>query len=203
MIWVVDYQSGNVRSLAQLLDYLKTPYVLSKQMPESCNGIILPGVGNFGYCARALGQVVPFSELKELITKNNIPTLGICVGFQLLFSQSEEAPGEAGLNIFDTAVVQLIKSRIKSDSHVGWNDVHFNHIDKLNALTGRDFYFVHKFGVPAENIMLTDIGITEFCGVEFVAYLEMGNVMGCQFHPELSGEAGLSLMDHFYNKCDA
>lgn len=192
---IVDYGVGNLKSVTNAMDYLglKTCITSDPGELERADAIILPGVGAFPDAAdrlRAAGLDVLLR--KEAQRK---PILGICLGMQLLFDRGEEVRDCEGLG-FVSGCVRKIDTQLKLP-HIGWNSLTFPNPSPLFA--GLDegiyVYFVHSFcGVasdPSQVIAQTDYG------VPVVAAVNHGNVYGCQFHPEKSGEVGLQILRNF------
>jgi glutamine amidotransferase len=158
-------------------------------MIEVADGAILPGVGAF------YDAMQEISHLKEIIRSlGDKPFLGICLGLQLLFTESEEGGRNPGLNVIPGDVVRF-KGNIKVP-HMGWNRVKI--VKKTPLLDGISngsyFYFVHSyFGVPDDKFVT---GVTTY-GINFPSVIESGNVLATQFHPEKSGDNGLKLLDNF------
>lgn len=194
-IAVVDYGVGNLKSVTNAMDYLglKTCITSDPRELERASAIILPGVGAFPDAAdklrgNGLDQVLAAQAVKK-------PILGICLGMQLLFDWGEEVRVCKGLGLVD-GCVRKIKTDLKLP-HIGWNSLTYPNPSPL--FTGVEeesyVYFVHSFcGVtddPATVIAQTDYGIP------VVAAVQKGNVYGCQFHPEKSGEVGLQILRNF------
>lgn len=192
---IVDYGVGNLKSVTNAMDYLglKTCITSDPGELERADAIILPGVGAFPDAAdrlRAAGLDVLLR--KEAQRK---PILGICLGMQLLFDRGEEVRDCEGLGLV-SGCVRKIDTQLKLP-HIGWNSLTFPNPSPLFA--GLDegiyVYFVHSFcGVasdPSQVIAQTDYG------VPVVAAVNHGNVYGCQFHPEKSGEVGLQILRNF------
>jgi imidazole glycerol-phosphate synthase subunit HisH len=191
---IVDYGAGNLRSVQNTLDELGTEYVIS-QAPESTNSaqkIILPGVGHFGHMMRRLDQLGLRAPLVERIAAG-VPFLGICVGLQCLFDESEESPGTKGLSIFSGSVKRFAgDARIP---HMGWNSLSQTKSSRL--LKGLDngtyTYFAHSYYAPVIGAAAATCTYIH----PYTAVLEQGNIYAVQFHPEKSGSAGLRIMRNF------
>ena len=192
---IVDYGVGNLKSVTNAMDYLdlKTCITSDPNELERADAIILPGVGAFPDAAdrlRASGldQLLCREAQRKLI-------LGICLGMQLLFERGEEVRDCDGLGLVGGSV-RKIETDLKLP-HIGWNSLTFPNPSPLFAglEEGSYVYFVHSFcGVasdPSQIIAQTDYG------VPVVAAVNHGNVYGCQFHPEKSGEVGLQILRNF------
>ncbi len=192
---IVDYGVGNLKSVTNAMDYLdlKTCITSDPNELERADAIILPGVGAFPDAADRLRA----SGLDQLLCREaqRKPILGICLGMQLLFERGEEVRECEGLGLV-SGFVRKIETGLKLP-HIGWNSLTFPNPSPLFAglEEGSYVYFVHSFcGVasdPSQIIAQTDYG------VPVVAAVNHGNVYGCQFHPEKSGEVGLQILRNF------
>ena len=192
---IVDYGVGNLKSVTNAMDYLdlKTCITSDPNELERADAIILPGVGAFPDAADRLRA----SGLDQLLCREakRKPILGICLGMQLLFERGEEVRDCDGLGLVGGSV-RKIETDLKLP-HIGWNSLTFPNPSPLFAglEEGSYVYFVHSFcGVasdPSQIIAQTDYG------VPVVAAVNHGNVYGCQFHPEKSGEVGLQILKNF------
>jgi imidazole glycerol-phosphate synthase subunit HisH len=161
----------------------------------------MPGQGGFGDCARALSEGFASSILAHLATGR--PYLGICLGLQILFGSSEEAPGCAGLGVFEGRVARLPGGRDLTTGaplkipHVGWNVAEpIRRAERMQLLTATEyFYFVHSFAVVPQDGSI--IAATTDYGPSFVSAVAQDNIFACQFHPEKSQRAGLALLERF------
>ncbi len=199
MIAIVDYGVGNLFSLAASFRKIGAETVITsdREMIASADRVILPGVGAFGDAARKLRESGLDKVVKEEAAKGK-PLMGICLGMQLLFAYSEEFGRHEGLGLLPGRVVPM-KGVIPADykiPHIGWNRLSlkkeiplFRHIQD-----GDHVYFVHSF--YAEDCGEALAATTEY-GAELTAAVAMDNVMGCQFHPEKSGDVGLSILRGF------
>ena len=190
---VIDYGVGNLFSMKNALQRagLEAEIVKTPEGIREADGIILPGVGNFGAAAKLLS---PLAEpIKEAVI-NGTPILGSCLGMQLLFEKSEEANGE-GLGLLK-GWIREFKIDLKVP-HMGWNSAIAEHKSPLlEGLEGEPyFYFVHSFYPDPENTEDT-LAKTEY-GLKFASIIERENIYGTQFHPEKSGKAGARLLSNF------
>ncbi len=186
---------GNLGSVEKALQYVGCSTVItsSLQQLEEASGIVLPGVGAFDDCIRGLRDGGLEDPLRELIAAGK-PYLGICLGLQILFEQSEEGQ-EAGLGILGGQVVRF--SHDLKIPQIGWNQVRLNQpVPHLASISPRSwFYFVHSYYVkPADQSIVATT--TEY-GYEFCSAVHQDNVFACQFHPEKSQSAGLKLLENF------
>ena len=201
MIAIVDYGMGNLRSVTNAFRRLGGNVVITrkKNVIKESNAIVLPGVGAFGKCIENLKKFDIFDLLKELIM-NDRRYLGICLGMQVLFESSEEAPGVQGM-----CVIQGDVPRFRGDMkvpHMGWNsiDTQGRRVPVLKGINnGEFFYFVHSYYCkPAEDVTATK---TTY-GIDFASSVQRGNLFACQFHPEKSQRAGLQLVQNFIDMCE-
>ncbi|MBI2060526.1 MAG: imidazole glycerol phosphate synthase subunit HisH [Nitrospirae bacterium] len=188
MIVVIDYGMGNLRSVSKALEFLGATVRVSGKARDvdRAAAVVLPGVGHFGAAERNLAA----SGLREAVVRaiqSGKPFLGICLGLQLLFDGSDEAPRSKGLGILRGRVGELDRGgrRLKLP-HMGWNRAQFR-----NG-SGEFFYFVHSYApVPVDRDVIA--AETEY-GARFVSAIEWENVLACQFHPEKSQAAGLRFL---------
>jgi len=206
MIVIVNYGMGNLRSVQKAIERVGGQAMISA-VPEALDaarGVILPGVGAFGEAMENLRARRLIAPLWRQIEAGK-PLLGICLGMQLLFEESEEMGHHRGLGIFAGRVVRfsdrpprsLETSEVLRVPHVGWNQIRLRRASPLLAGVpdGSYVYFVHSYYVvPAdESIVLT----TTDYGVEYASTVGRENVFGVQFHPEKSQEVGLRLLKNF------
>lgn len=207
MITVIDYGAGNLRSVENALKYLGVPHQITSQAADvaAASALLLPGVGHFGQMMRSL-ELLGLTPILRKTIADGVPYLGICLGMQALYEQSEEAPSWAGLGIFE-GTIRRFPEGLKVP-HMGWNQLQFSPLSRLFAgITAEPFvYFAHSYYLPAES----DSGgattgpkaaaLADY-GRPFVAAVERKNVFGVQFHPEKSGEIGLRLLANFAQVC--
>lgn len=194
-IAIVDYGVGNLKSVTNAFAYLGETTRITKdpQELEMASAIILPGVGAFPDAAEKLRSSGLVESLLEQGKKK--PVLGICLGMQLLLERGEEVRPCRGLGVIK-GVVDRIPTSLKLP-HIGWNSLEFHHNSPLfqGLDNGASVYFVHSFSAqntdPAQVIAMTDYA------VPVTAAVQNGNFYGCQFHPEKSGETGLTILRNF------
>jgi imidazole glycerol-phosphate synthase subunit HisH len=200
MIALIDYDSGNLRSVQKALLKVGADVRVVRR-PEEIDGarsVVLPGVGAFDDCAQALRKQELLGAVKEFI-KSGRPFLGICVGYQILFERSEEFNScAAGLEIFRGKVVRFPEQAGLKVPQIGWNQLNILRSDCpifRGIRTGSYAYFVHSFfPKPAE----TSITATETTyGEPFASSIWRENVYATQFHPEKSQAVGLQLLKNF------
>ena len=198
MIALIDYDAGNMRSVEKALTYLGERPVITRKREEilKADRIILPGVGSFGDAMENLERFRLSEVLKEA-AKIQIPLLGICLGMQVLFEASEESPGVKGLGILDGQIVRIPKKEGLKIPHMGWNSLSCAPDGTLfEGLPDHPYvYFVHSYYLKAKDPQIVK-AMAEY-GVMIHASVESGNVFGCQFHPEKSGETGLHILRNF------
>lgn len=206
---VVDYDCGNLRSLERALivaGAVDVHFVRTADEIEKASRLILPGVGAFGQAADALAQrglsgaICRFAETGR-------PLLGICLGMQLLFDESDEFGVHRGLGLIPGRVEAFDQAKADAAGwkipHIGWAAIERATIawdgTVLEGLTaGEHLYFVHSYsGRPKEKAHV--LAVADFAGEAFCAVAQRGNVTGCQFHPEKSAEAGLGILRRFLN----
>ena len=198
MIGIIDYDAGNIRSVEKALAYLGEETVVSRdpQVLLKADKVILPGVGSFGQAMENLHRYNLVPVIKEMV-KNNTPFLGICLGLQLLFESSEEAPGVAGLGILKGKILRIPERAGLKIPHMGWNSLHLEHDGRLfrgieeNAYV----YFVHSYYLQAKEKEIVKAS-TEY-STHIHASVEQGNIFACQFHPEKSSDVGLHILKNF------
>lgn len=193
-IAIIDYDAGNLRSVANALDLLQIEYFIAKQASEleAADKIILPGVGAAGSAMQKLIS----SGFAEAIKQTKKPLLGICLGLQLFADFSEEENTDC-LGIIPEKV-KLFPPFLKTPQ-MGWNQVNFTNKSPLfeEIPDASYFYFVHSYYLPTSKYTLaqTDYGIT------FSSVVQKDNFYATQFHPEKSGELGLKLLSNFCKLC--
>jgi imidazole glycerol-phosphate synthase subunit HisH len=193
MIAVVDYGMGNLRNVRRAVEECGGEVMVTPHPQEvtRAEGIILPGVGAFGEAAARIERLGLRRPIMDAVERG-IPLLGICLGMQLLFGESEESPGAVGLGILPGRV-RRFGTGVKIP-HIGWNDVKPVAPSPLFPGGGGGvFYFVHSYYLPDS----PDAIATTSYGTEWVSAVRRGNVMGVQFHPEKSQVAGMQLLRRF------
>ena len=198
MIAIIDYGMGNLRSVSKAFEAVGHQAIVARDAATIRNAshIVLPGVGAFGDCMSNLKQYGLIEPIRAAI-RSGKPFLGICLGFQLLFTESEEFGRHEGLNIFPGKVRAFSKDRTLKVPHMGWNQVHVQRSCPLfqEIADGTDWYFVHSFFVDPSDKEIT--ATTTTYGVPFTSSIWKDNVMACQFHPEKSQTVGLQLIKNF------
>ncbi|MHA1572211.1 MAG: imidazole glycerol phosphate synthase subunit HisH [Alphaproteobacteria bacterium] len=200
MIAVVDYDRGNLFSIARSLVHVGASYSLTQDVAEigAADGVILPGVGAFGDAMTALKNRDLVGVLRDVAAAGT-PILGICLGMQLLFSRSEEFGETEGLGIISGKVGKLpMQDGGMRVPNVGWRKLCVAREDELLDVSGSDamFYFVHSYvAFPGDDGEI--VATLPINGIDACVMTRRGSVSGCQFHPEKSGLAGLALLARF------
>ena len=194
-VCILDYGSGNVKSVKNLLEFLKVKFIISNNSAKikKCSHIILPGVGAFQQSMKKLINKVDIKFLEDQVLNKNKPFLGICVGMQLLADSGEEFGKHSGLGWISGKVIKL-KSKVVP--HIGWNDIKIKKKDEVfKNLEEKDFYFVNSyhFKVREKKFVIAETTYKhKFCSV-----VRKKNIIGVQFHPEKSQYAGKKFIQNF------
>jgi len=197
-VGVIDYGGGNIRSLIQALEKLGTSpeLVTSPEQLGPLSHLFFPGQGAFGDCMkklRGLGLVEPIFEWIQ----QDKPFFGICVGYQLLFEDSEESPESKGLSVLEGNVVRFREEGIKVP-HMGWNSAQLQD-PNLEPWMGLGlnpyFYFVHSYHPDPKDSSIC-AAMTNY-GASFPSAVQRGRLIATQFHPEKSQKAGMNLIENF------
>ena len=200
MIGIIDYNVGNIGSLANILKHIQCDFQIVNSIDTllDCDKLILPGVGHFNTSINSLRNSAYFSELNNAVLTKKVPTLGICLGMQMFADFSEEGT-DKGLGWIPGNVKMFTPDINLSIPHTGWNRVQMK--SSHNVLKEfehtEDFYFTHKFYFICDNESNV-LSATNY-GVNFHSMIANENIIGTQFHPEKSGEAGITLMKSFVN----
>lgn len=197
-VCILDYGSGNVRSVFNLFSAITGNVVVSNAPAEieKASHIVLPGVGAFGAAMRKINSALPLDLLEQVVMVEKKPFLGICVGMQVLAARGTEFGEQKGLGWVEGSVEKLNTQDLPLP-HIGWNNIaHKRPSPLLDGLeNGPDFYFLHSFVFRSENqdcVLATTIYGQEFCSV-----IQKENIFGVQFHPEKSQRAGIKLAKNF------
>ena len=198
MIAIIDYGMGNLRSVQKGFERVGFQAEVTREVSKIslARGVVLPGVGAFHACMENLRRFELIEPIRRVVREQK-PFLGICLGFQLLFAESEEFGLQPGLDLFSGRVVGFPPGNGLKVPHMGWN-----RIDKkkespfLDGLSSGDYvYFVHSFYVVPEDSSL--VATTTEYGSPFVSSIATENLFACQFHPEKSQELGLRILRNF------
>jgi len=199
MIAVVDYGMGNLRSVAKALERVGGEVVVTADhaLIDAANAVVLPGVGAFGRCMENL-LAAGLEEPVRKAARSGKPFLGICVGMQILFEESEEFGPVRGLGILPGRVRRFVPHEgARKIPHMGWNSLQIAHrVPVLRGVAdGSHVYFVHSYYVVAADPSI--VAATTTYGVPFAACVARGNLFATQWHPEKSQKVGLHLLANF------
>lgn len=204
MITIIDYEMGNLRSVAKAFESLGCAVRVSRDPADlrATDKIVLPGVGAFRDCIRNLRDGGFVEPLLEHVAAGR-PLLGICVGMQMLFDESEEFGYHQGLGLIPGRVTRFPAEMVESGEklkvpHMGWNSLHLHRSSPILAgiAEGSYVYFVHSYYCQADN----DNDVAASCrygDVDFCASVWRGNITATQFHPEKSQAVGLKIFENF------
>jgi glutamine amidotransferase len=198
MIAIIDYGMGNLRSVQKGFERTGFDAVVTRDPGaiESARGVVLPGVGAFSACMENLERFGLIEPIRKIV-RDQKPFLGICLGFQLLFSESEEFGNQKGLDLFRGKVIGFRPGENLKVPHMGWNQIEKTKDSPfLDGLSSGDYvYFVHSFYVVPDDSSL--IATTTDYDNSFVSSIATDHLFACQFHPEKSQELGLRILANF------
>ena len=198
MIAIVDYDAGNIKSVEKAVEFLGEKWILTRDAEKILNSdkVILPGVGAFGDAMGRLESYGLVPVLKQAVTQN-IPFLGICLGLQLMFEDSEESEGIKGLGILKGHIKRIPSGEYRKIPHMGWNSLELKNEGRLfkGIPDGSYVYFVHSYYLEAEDSSIVRAVTHYNTGID--ASVERENVFACQFHPEKSSTVGLGILRNF------
>lgn len=184
-VGIIDYSSGNLKSIQNMLSFLGQDYFIASAPDEikRADKLIFPGQGHFEQATKALEVSGLIDEIKTSIAQEK-PFLGICLGLQILFERSEEAPNSNGLGILEGDVLKFTQGKTPQ---IGWNKIQTTQNNSI--LEDEHYYFVNSYYVKPENPAI----ISSYCDYysNFAASIEKENLIAVQFHPEKSGDAGI------------
>ncbi|HEV3271791.1 MAG TPA: imidazole glycerol phosphate synthase subunit HisH [Candidatus Methylacidiphilales bacterium] len=200
MIGIVDYDIGNLRSVQKAFQHVggEAVFVRSPEEIARVDALVLPGVGAFGDCVRSLAKSGMWDATLAWAKSGGKPFFGICVGYQMLFESSEEAPGEKGLGIFAGEVRKFSDRHGLKIPQIGWNTVAVRQpgAPLLAGISDGDYvYFVHSYYAAPRDASLVALETTY--GDTFASAVARGNLIATQFHPEKSQRAGLRMLKNF------
>lgn len=198
MIAIIDYGMGNLASVGNAFAKLGYKTMITQDPADilAADKVVLPGVGAFADAIKNIRERGIDQTLNEII-KRQTPLLGVCLGYQLLFSESEEDGLHQGLDIIKGRVIRLQLPAEYKVPHMGWNSIKVNPASRLfsGISSGSYFYFVHSYHVvPADSTVMA--AITDY-GMKIVCAVETGSVFATQFHPEKSSDLGLKVLRNF------
>ena len=195
---IIDYDAGNIKSVEKALEYLGQKVKITRDQKEilSADRVILPRVGAFG---DAMGKIRSYgleSVIQDAV-RQGTPFLGICLGLQLLFEDSDETPGVKGLGLLPGGIQRIPDGEGLKIPHMGWNSLDIREGATLfKGIEGHPYvYFVHSYYLSAKHE--EDVAAATFYSTKIHASVEHENIFACQFHPEKSGEVGLKILDNF------
>ena len=198
MIGIIDYDAGNLKSVEKALLHLGQETVVSRDRETLLHAdkVILPGVGSFGVAMENLEKYGLVELIHEIVEKNT-PFLGICLGLQLLFEESEESPGAKGLGILKGKIRRIPGGEGLKIPHMGWNTLELSGDGRLfRGVPEEPFvYFVHSYYLEAQEEEI--VKAVTWYGTKIHASVEKENVFACQFHPEKSSSTGLLMLKNF------
>lgn len=205
MIAIIDYDMGNLRSVQKGLERVGHPSLITRKPKEILNAthILLPGVGAFKDCMENLNKYNLIEPILESINKGK-PFMGICLGLQLLFAESEEFGTNKGLDIIKGRVKRFTFNEVErlKIPHMGWNNIQFT-VNGQGSSIFKDvpdssyFYFVHSYYVVPDDNNITASKTTY--GIDFTSSILKDNIFACQFHPEKSQKLGSVILKNFGN----
>ena len=198
MTAIIDYDAGNLKSVEKALQALGEETVITRDREEilAADRVILPGVGAFGDAMEKLHQYGLVEIIRQVVQKGT-PFLGICLGLQLLFEESEESQGVPGLGLLKGKIRRIPNTPGLKIPHMGWNSLTLRPETRLFSGLGEEpyVYFVHSYYLEAADPEI--VAASADYGVVIHAAVETGNVFACQFHPEKSSDTGLQILKNF------
>ncbi len=196
MIAIIDYGAGNLRNVSNAFDRLGIENTVTSDasLIRSADRVVLPGVGAFGDCVKTLLSKGLDRVIEDIISEGK-PFLGICVGMQMLFEESEESPSVPGLGILKGKIRRIPETGSVKIPHMGWNDIRCRGRLFEGLPENPYMYFVHSYYLDAEDKSI--VSAKTFYGTEIEAAVEKGNLFATQFHPEKSSSDGLKILSNF------
>jgi len=200
MIGIIDYGAGNLRSVKKAIDFLHIENVIIQSQAdftEHIEKVILPGVGSFGAAVETMKAKKLYAPVAEWLAADR-PFLGICLGMQMLFGESEESPGVKGFEVFHGNIPQFTQGKVPQ---IGWNQVqHTSPAPLFEGIADNAFfYFLHGYYVNPESSDVT-IAATDY-GITYTSAVQKGRIYGVQFHPEKSSDVGIQLLKNWVALC--
>ena len=200
MVAIIDYDAGNIKSVENAVRFLGHEVTVTSKAEEilCADHIILPGVGAFGDAMKRLSGAGLEETIRQAVDRE-IPFLGICLGLQLIFEESEESPGVNGLGLLPGRIRRIPEGDGRKVPQIGWNDLSFPRSSRLFAgiPEGSYVYFVHSYYLEAGDP--ADVAARTEYGVSIDAAVEHGKLFACQFHPEKSEQIGMQILENFLN----
>ncbi len=200
MIAIIDYDAGNIKSVEKALQYMGERVIITRNSKDilAADKVILPGVGSFGDAMDNIRKYELDSVIKEVVDQKT-PFLGICLGLQLLFEESEESPGVKGLGLLKGKILKIPEHKEYKVPHIGWNSLYLPNEGALfKGIREESYvYFVHSYYLKADDFNIVK-ATTDYI-VSIHAAVEKDNLYACQFHPEKSSNTGLQILRNFAN----
>lgn len=198
MIAIIDYGMGNLASVGNAFAKLGYETIITQEPAEimTADKVVLPGVGAFADAIKNIRSLGIDKTLQEIVRRNT-PLLGVCLGYQLLFSESDEDGLHQGLDLIKGRVEKLRIPAEYKVPHMGWNSIDIKPASRLfsGIPSGSYFYFVHSYHVLPEDQSV--LAATTDYGIQIVCAVETGNIFATQFHPEKSSDMGLKVLRNF------
>ena len=197
MIAIIDYDAGNLRSVEKAFNFLGEDVHITRDRDEilAADKVVLPGVGAFGEAMTHLKNYRLVQTIGDAVDLGK-PFLGICLGLQLMFEDSEESPGVSGLGLLQGKIKKIPGHQGLKIPHMGWNSLEIRPDSRLFAGINNVYvYFVHSYYLSAKDPSV--VAATTNYGTNIHAAVETGNLFACQFHPEKSSDTGLAILRNF------
>ena len=198
MIAIIDYDAGNIKSVEKAMRYLGQDVEITRDRERilAADKVILPGVGAFGDAMEKIRQYGLEEVIRQVVDRGT-PFLGLCLGLQLIFEESEESPGAKGLGILKGKIRRIPGGEGLKIPHMGWNTLELSGDGRLfRGVPEEPFvYFVHSYYLEAQEEEI--VKAVTWYGTKIHASVEKENVFACQFHPEKSSSTGLLMLKNF------
>lgn len=197
MIAIIDYDAGNIHSVENAFKFIGQDIVVTRDPNEilAADKVVLPGVGAFGDAMDKLKEYKLVNTIYDVVESKK-PMLAICLGLQLLFEESEESPGKAGLGIVQGEVLHIPDQVGFKIPHIGWNSLELSNDGRLfKGMENPYVYFVHSYYAHAKDDAVVTAS-TDYI-TQMHTSIEQDNIFACQFHPEKSGDVGIQILKNF------
>lgn len=197
MIAIIDYDAGNIHSVENAFKFIGQDIVVTRDPNEilAADKVVLPGVGAFGDAMDKLKEYKLVNTIYDVVESKK-PMLAICLGLQLLFEESEESPGKAGLGIVQGEVLHIPDQVGFKIPHIGWNSLDLSNDGRLfKGMENPYVYFVHSYYAHARDEAVVTAS-TDYI-TQMHTSIEQDNIFACQFHPEKSGNVGIQILKNF------
>ncbi len=197
MIAIIDYDAGNIHSVENAFKFIGQDIVVTRDPNEilAADKVVLPGVGAFGDAMDKLKEYKLVNTIYDVVESKK-PMLAICLGLQLLFEESEESPGKAGLGIVQGEVLHIPDQVGFKIPHIGWNSLDLSNDGRLfKGMENPYVYFVHSYYAHAKDDAVVTAS-TDYI-TQMHTSIEQDNIFACQFHPEKSGDVGIQMLKNF------